>query len=412
MLFTQTGTPYYASPEVWNDMPYDSSSDIWSLGCVLYEMTSLKPPFLASNMEALFSKVCKGKYANIPAIYSSDLKRIISLMMQLKPNKRPTADEILNSKIVKDKIDELYIEESETSSNIDKNLLETILIPEEMKNIQSSLPKSNYSSSKVDFIEKFLNGQLVGKIPNTKTTPEDSSRKVKSRRNNSSQRKILREVFKVGMEKSKSKESTRKDNTQSRPRAGKEDIDETIKSLKKALKKQKKKLINSPSNASIPLSYMSNVKRVRNNDFKLPVLSQQNSPARRLAKIYRRKGIKEPGINSPEIPATRSRKVLDGHPSSRMKQMKKNNSKLDFLQHSKNRYDSKIGINLQSYKVNVYNIGINAGLENMKKSNKYAGLKHSKYLSRHRRVLLEPKNYCEIISKSMMRRKDKKNIDL
>mmetsp|Transcript_1047 Transcript_1047/g.1051 ORF Transcript_1047/g.1051 Transcript_1047/m.1051 type:complete len:99 (-) Transcript_1047:483-779(-) len=98
-----------------------------------------------------------------------------------------------------------------------------------MKNIQSSLPKSNYSSSKVDFIEKFLNGQLVGKTPNTKTTPEDTSRKVKSRRNNSSQRKILREVFKVGMEKSKSKESTRKDNTQSRPRAGKEDIDETIK---------------------------------------------------------------------------------------------------------------------------------------------------------------------------------------
>lgn len=32
LLLTQTGTPYYASPEVWNDMPYDKSSDIWSLG--------------------------------------------------------------------------------------------------------------------------------------------------------------------------------------------------------------------------------------------------------------------------------------------------------------------------------------------------------------------------------------------
>jgi len=41
LLFTQTGTPYYASPEVWKDQPYDYKSDIWSLGCVIYEMTTL-----------------------------------------------------------------------------------------------------------------------------------------------------------------------------------------------------------------------------------------------------------------------------------------------------------------------------------------------------------------------------------
>lgn len=50
LLQTQTGTPYYASPEVWKDKPYDSKSDIWSIGCVLYEMCALNPPFRANDM--------------------------------------------------------------------------------------------------------------------------------------------------------------------------------------------------------------------------------------------------------------------------------------------------------------------------------------------------------------------------
>ena len=50
LVHTQTGTPYCASPEVWKDRPYDNKSDIWSLGCVLYEMITLMPPFRATSM--------------------------------------------------------------------------------------------------------------------------------------------------------------------------------------------------------------------------------------------------------------------------------------------------------------------------------------------------------------------------
>jgi NIMA (never in mitosis gene a)-related kinase len=60
--YTQTGTPYYASPEVWRDEPYDNKSDVWSLGCVLYEMITLKPPFVAEDMQGLYRKVLKGAY--------------------------------------------------------------------------------------------------------------------------------------------------------------------------------------------------------------------------------------------------------------------------------------------------------------------------------------------------------------
>jgi NIMA (never in mitosis gene a)-related kinase 1/4/5 len=70
MCKTQTGTPYYASPEVWKDLPYDKKSDIWSLGCVIYEAIALKPPFRANDMEGLYKKVTRGFYPRIPAEYS------------------------------------------------------------------------------------------------------------------------------------------------------------------------------------------------------------------------------------------------------------------------------------------------------------------------------------------------------
>ena len=102
LLYTQTGTPYYAryslflsldlpfSPEVWRDMPYDSKSDVWSLGCVLYEITTLKPPFRAEDMEGLYKKVLKGYYPRIPTHYSQDLSNVIRALLQVSPNLRPS----------------------------------------------------------------------------------------------------------------------------------------------------------------------------------------------------------------------------------------------------------------------------------------------------------------------------------
>lgn len=67
---TQTGTPYYASPEVWNEEPYNYKTDTWSLGCVLYEMAMLKPPFRADTPKMLLKKIMQGEYEKIGAPYS------------------------------------------------------------------------------------------------------------------------------------------------------------------------------------------------------------------------------------------------------------------------------------------------------------------------------------------------------
>ena len=58
MAQTQTGTPYYASPEIWKDKPYDYKSDIWSVGCIIYEICKLQPPFRGTSLRNLFENTC------------------------------------------------------------------------------------------------------------------------------------------------------------------------------------------------------------------------------------------------------------------------------------------------------------------------------------------------------------------
>jgi NIMA (never in mitosis gene a)-related kinase len=104
-LYTQTGTPYYASPEVWSEKPYEYKSDIWSLGCVIYEICALKPPFRAQSLEMLYKSVIKGVYEPLPSVYSKDLQTFLGNLLHVDPKKRPSCETILLYPTVKKKIE-------------------------------------------------------------------------------------------------------------------------------------------------------------------------------------------------------------------------------------------------------------------------------------------------------------------
>lgn len=98
---TMVGTPYYMAPEMCEEKPYNEKSDIWALGCVLYEMCAQKHPFQAHSQGTLILKIIKGKYAPIPGTYSAELIELVNLCLDKDYKKRPTASALLkkNSKI-------------------------------------------------------------------------------------------------------------------------------------------------------------------------------------------------------------------------------------------------------------------------------------------------------------------------
>jgi serine/threonine protein kinase len=73
---------------------------MWSLGCVLYEMAALRPPFTAHDLSGLYKKVCAGIFDRIPYQYSNDLHSVISSLLKLDPKKRPSVEELLSNPLV------------------------------------------------------------------------------------------------------------------------------------------------------------------------------------------------------------------------------------------------------------------------------------------------------------------------
>ncbi|NWU14583.1 NEK5 kinase, partial [Cephalopterus ornatus] len=92
---TCVGTPYYLSPEICENRPYNNKTDIWSLGCVLYELCTLKHPFEGNSLHELVLKICRGRFQPVSPNYSYDLRILISQLFKISPRDRPSINSIL-----------------------------------------------------------------------------------------------------------------------------------------------------------------------------------------------------------------------------------------------------------------------------------------------------------------------------
>ena len=207
VLTTQTGTPYYASPEVWRDEPYSYKSDLWSIGCVIYEMCTLRPPFNGKDLDDLFENVCRGKVKRISNYYSDDLWNMILMLLQKDVNKRVDCDGFLNSDLIKNKINEFKSNpnthyegcelEKNRNINLDNDILYGTINFKNFNDLKNKLPNvKNYENNmrKKNNNSKLKNDNSINNINNiliTNSNMKNNSNKISVAQNiiNSNHRK-------------------------------------------------------------------------------------------------------------------------------------------------------------------------------------------------------------------------------
>ena len=193
---TMVGTPYYLSPEILENKPYDSKSDIWSLGVLLYEMMTFKMPFNANSLPMLSVKILRGNYTPPPAVYTKDLREIVSKCLLVDPKKRPTIQAILRMPIIQNRI---------------KNFLDEIQYNKEFSKTIAKKYKENKQKQTIKSKENAINGISEETAP---STISGNSIKIQNSNKNSNNNKKILDYFKQKNSKKETKNKEREKNHQ------------------------------------------------------------------------------------------------------------------------------------------------------------------------------------------------------
>ncbi|XP_054716990.1 uncharacterized protein LOC129226414 [Uloborus diversus] len=118
---TLIGVPCYLSPETYAGKNISEKSDVWALGCCMYELAALKYAFDAHSLLVSKSIFVKEKLALISGIYSSNLLDIISSMLSFNPESRPSATELLLTDYVRKHI-VIFLQDTPRSASSNSNV--------------------------------------------------------------------------------------------------------------------------------------------------------------------------------------------------------------------------------------------------------------------------------------------------
>ena len=144
---SKVGTPYYLSPEIINSKPYDSKSDIWALGVLLYEMMTFKMPFNANSLPALSLKILRGIYQCPSSYYSKDLINLVKQCLTIEPKRRPSAEMILKTNFIKQRICG-YLDEINFNENLSMTVIRKYKEKKEKKIIKFNNKKEISNKNK------------------------------------------------------------------------------------------------------------------------------------------------------------------------------------------------------------------------------------------------------------------------
>ena len=276
LAHTKIGTPYYMSPEIWNNTPYNETCDIWALGCLIYELACFKVPFEGNSVNDLKRHINKGYYIKIPnKIHSQQLWKVINQMLCINPSQRININQIIS--LSSTKIDKVSDNENGKYKNIDISILNTIKITPSLQQLTNRMPPSKYDAINVLYKELKVNktNHVNNKKIYNKEEIDDIIKKYKPKPYTFLKKTI--EITPINNDKQKFSKPSYLDNIK-KPIIGRSKLEEISKD--NVINKYNKKIkapIATKNKIYTPFKYNNNIELPKNTPSKLSKISEEMS---------------------------------------------------------------------------------------------------------------------------------------